>query len=87
MSARIEEEEVKNQTSVCGLDYTTIGKAINLRQFYKSGDPYVCKVCNTQLSSSDHFIDQDSTFVKFELLFNISFKNDADDEAPAYYKV
>ena len=83
----IEEEKVKNQTSVSGLDYTAIGKAINMRQFYKSGDPYVCKVCSIQLSSSDHFIGQDSTFIKFELLFNISFKNEGADETPAYYKV
>ena len=78
----------EHKISVCGLDNATIRKAINIRQFYKSGDPYVCKVCHMQLSSSEHVVETDSTFIKFELMFNMSCESGPDStEVPAYYQL
>ena len=65
-------DESENSVSICGLDHKTIRKAIKIRQFYKSGEPYICKVCHVQLSSSEHVVETDATFVKFELMFNMS---------------
>ena len=46
---------------------------MSFRRFHQKGDAYVCKRCGVQLSAGDHFVEQDSTFIKFELMFNIAF--------------
>ena len=83
------DEEIRNVSSVSGLDHATIRKSINIRQFYKAGEPYICKVCHVQLSSSEHVVETDSTFVKFELMFNMSCEagQNGSDHSPAYYNL
>lgn len=78
------------QKSVCGLEHATIRKAIKIRQFYKTGEPYLCKVCQVQLSSTGHFVEADKTFLKFQLMFNLSCEAGQSDQfnsAPAYYSL
>ena len=47
----------------------------------------MCKICKLQISSVEHEVGEDEHFIRFELLFNISFNeasNGAEYESPYY---